>query len=66
VSREDAFTEYLRAGLESYGIEADEVEMAVMTAVWQAFRPAIEGLLATDLSAVEPEPDFDPSRPPAG
>lgn len=63
--REDAFKDYLRAGLESFEIEADEVEMAVIAAAWRAFDPRVRELLDADLDGVAPELDFDPSRAPS-
>ncbi len=62
---EDSFQDYLRAGLESFGIEVDEVEMAVISAAWRAFEPPIRELLEADLDGVEPEFDFHPSRAPS-
>jgi hypothetical protein len=58
------FEAFVPGGLASMGIEADEVELAVMRASHDLYWPAIAGLLELDLSAVEPEPTADLSRPP--
>jgi hypothetical protein len=60
----EATNDYLAAGLAELGIEADEVEMAVVGAAHQLFWPAILELLALDLAEVEPEPHPDLSRAP--
>jgi hypothetical protein len=54
----------LEWALEVFGIEADETECAVMSGVWSVYEPAIAELREADLSAVDPEPDADPSRAP--
>jgi hypothetical protein len=56
--------DFVPAGLEALGIEADEVEMAVIAATHQVFWPAIRELLAFDTSGVAPERELDPSRAP--
>ena len=56
--------DFLAGGLASLGIEADEVEMAVIAAAHSLFWPAIVELLALDLGEVEPEPSTDLSRAP--
>lgn len=61
---EAAFRSYLEAALEVFGIEADETERAVMSAVWSVYEPALAELREADLSAVDPEPDADLSRAP--
>lgn len=61
---EAAFRSYLEWALEVFGIEADETERAVMSGVWSVYEPAIAELREADLSAVDPEPDADPSRAP--
>jgi hypothetical protein len=60
MSASDPTDDFITAGLASLGIEADEVELAVMGAAHQLFWPAILDLLAIDTSDVEPEhcPDF--------
>jgi hypothetical protein len=65
VSPDPAYQAYLQAALEIYGIEADEVERAVMAGVWEIYEPGMNALGEADLSAVEPEPAPDLSRPPA-
>jgi hypothetical protein len=58
--------EFIPAGLAALGIEADEVELAVMNAAHQMFWPAILELLSLDTSEVEPErrPDFSKAPQP--
>jgi hypothetical protein len=56
--------EFVPAGLASLGIEADEVDLAVIGATHQLFWPAIRELLTLDVSAVSPERDPDLSRAP--
>jgi len=60
----DRAEDFVPAGLASFGIEADEVDLAVMNAAHQMFWPGIRGLLSLDLSAVEPERNPDMSRSP--
>lgn len=50
--------------LAGLGVEADETDKAVIAGVLSIFVPGVQALLETDLSAVEPEVDCDPSRPP--
>jgi len=57
--------EFIPAGLASFGIEADEVELAVMRAAQAMFWPAILELLALDTGDIPPEPRADLSQPPA-
>lgn len=52
----DSFAAFVPGGLASLGIEADEVDLAVMQAAHALYWPAIRELLDTDLSAVAPEP----------
>jgi hypothetical protein len=56
--------EFIPAGLASLGIEASEVDLAVMAAVHGLFWPAIIDLLALDTEGMEPEQDPDLSRAP--
>jgi hypothetical protein len=56
--------EFVPAGLASLGIEADEVDLAVMGAAHQIFWPPIRELLSLDTSSVEPERCPDLSKPP--
>jgi hypothetical protein len=65
VSPDSAFESYLEGALETYGIEADEVERAVMTGVWEIYEDGMNLLTEADLSAVEPERDPDLSAPPS-
>jgi hypothetical protein len=60
----DQFETFVRAGLRQYGIEIDDVELAVMLAAERVYGPHRDALLAADLSDVEPEIGLDPSRPP--
>jgi hypothetical protein len=57
--------DFVPAGLASLGIEADEVDLAVMGAAHQMFWPAILELLSLDTSDVEVERCPDLSRAPA-
>ena len=57
---------FLTAGLETLGVEFDEIEMAVMTATHELYWPPIAQFLEIDLSGVEPEPSADMSRAPGG
>ena len=56
--------EFIPAGLASLGIEADEVDLAVMAAVHQLLWPPILELLALDTEDVELERCPDLSRAP--
>ncbi|HEY8502411.1 MAG TPA: hypothetical protein VIL21_06970 [Solirubrobacterales bacterium] len=56
--------EFIPAALAAYGIEADEVELAVMRAAHEMFWPPILELLALDTSAVAPERNPDLSQAP--
>lgn len=56
--------DFVPAGLASYGMEADEIELAVLGAIHQLFWPPILELLAMDLGDTEPERDLDLSRAP--
>jgi hypothetical protein len=57
--------EFILAGLASLGIEADEIELAVMGAAHALFWPAIVELLELDTGDFAPEAGADLSRPPA-
>lgn len=59
-----AADEFIPAGLSTYGIEADEIELAVIQAAHQTFWPPILELLALDTSGVPAERDPDLSQPP--
>lgn len=56
--------EFIPAALAAYGIEADEVELAVMRAAHEMFWPPILELLALDTSAIGPERNPDLSQAP--
>jgi hypothetical protein len=56
--------DFIPAGLASLGIEADEVELAVMGAAHSLFWPAILELFDLDTDAVRPERAPDLSLPP--
>jgi hypothetical protein len=62
---DSAYQAYLKSALEIYGIEADEIERAVITGIWELYEPGMNLLAEADLSAVEPERAPDLSRPPA-
>ena len=50
---------YLDGALASFGIEADEVERAVMAGVWNIWEPGLRELLEHELSgAIEDHPDL--------
>jgi hypothetical protein len=55
---------FIPAGLASFGIEADEIELAVMGAAHAMFWPPILALLELDTSAVAPERNPDLSQAP--
>lgn len=57
--------EFIPAALASLGVEADEIELAVIGAAHAMFWPPILELFALDTSAATPEPRPDLSRPPA-
>jgi hypothetical protein len=62
----DQFEAFVRAGLAQYGIQVDEVELAVMRAAEAVYGPERDALIAADLSDVPPEVGMDPSRAPTG
>ena len=62
---DSAFEAYLNGALETFGIEADETERAVMTGVWQIYEEGMTLLRDADLTEVALEPAPDLSRPPA-
>lgn len=56
--------DFIEAGLAAYGIEADEIELAVIRAAHEMFWPPILELLALDTSAAaEPAPDLSQAPP---
>jgi hypothetical protein len=62
---QSAFQRYLDSALESFGIEADETERAVIAGVWSIWEPGMNLLRDADLDDVEAEPHPDLSGPPA-
>ena len=60
----DVLERYVQAGLELSGDTMDEIDIAVIRAADAVYGPALAALDATDLTAVLPEPDLDPARPP--
>jgi hypothetical protein len=56
--------QFIPAGLASFRIEADEVDLAVMGAVHKLIWPPVLELLALDTEGVEPERNPDLSRAP--
>lgn len=56
--------DFIPAGLAAYGIEADEIELAVIGAAHQTFWPPILELLALDTSEVPAERSPDLSQAP--
>lgn len=60
----DQAEDFVAAGLASLGMEADEVELAVMNAAHSMFWPPIRDLLSMDLGVLEAERAPDLSRPP--
>jgi hypothetical protein len=56
--------DFIQAGLAAYGIEADEIELAVIRAAHELFWPPILELLSMDTSAVAAEPAPDLSKAP--
>lgn len=60
----DRAADFVEAGLAELGVEADEVELAVIRAAHSLYWPPILELLALDLEEVEPEPNPDLSRAP--
>lgn len=56
--------QFIPAGLASLGIEADEVDLAVINAAHRMFWPAILNLLSLELAGLEPERNPDMSRAP--
>lgn len=61
----DRADDFIPAGLASLGVEADEVELAVMAAAHAMFWPAILELFDLDTDDLEPEPSPNLSRAPA-
>lgn|GEM_PF-479380 len=60
----DQAQDFVPAGLASLGIEADEIELAVMHAAHSMFWSPIRDLLSMDLGGLRAERDPDLSRAP--
>lgn len=60
----DAFQRFATGGLELIGVEADEIQLGVMSFVDSMYRAHIDALMDADLDDVEREIDPDLSRPP--
>jgi hypothetical protein len=56
--------DFIPAALAAYGVEVDEIELAVMGAAHDLFWPPILELLALDTGGVAPEAAPDLSRAP--
>lgn len=56
--------DFIPAALAAFGVEADEIELAVMRAAHELFWPPILELLALDTGTVVPEPAPDLSQAP--
>jgi hypothetical protein len=56
--------DFIPAALAAFGVEADEIELAVMGAAHEVFWPPILELLALDTGSVAPEPAPDLSQAP--
>jgi hypothetical protein len=56
--------DFIPAALAAFGVEADEIELAVMGAAHEVFWPPILELLALDTGSVAPEPSPDLSKAP--
>lgn len=61
----EEFQAYARAALARMGVEADDIDLAVMSVAESVYGPGRDALLAADLSGIPREHDFDPSRPPS-
>ena len=56
--------DFISVALDAYGVEADEIELAVIRAAHETFWPPILELLALDTSGVPAERAPDLSRAP--
>jgi hypothetical protein len=56
--------DFIPAALAAFGVEADEIELAVMGAAHGMFWPPILELLSLDTGGVAPEPAPDLSQAP--
>jgi hypothetical protein len=61
----DSADDFVPAGLAAFGIEADEIELAVIRAAHGTFWPPILELIALDTSQIpaEPSPDLGKAPP---
>jgi hypothetical protein len=60
----DSADDFIPAALAAFGVEADEIELAVMRAAHELFWPPILELLALDTSEVPAERSPDLSQAP--
>jgi hypothetical protein len=60
----DRAEDFIASGLSQLGIEADEVDMAVMNATHQLFWAPCAEMLALDTSGIVPERNPDLSKAP--
>lgn len=56
--------DFIPAGLAAFGVEADEIDLAVIGAAYQLFWTPILELIALDTSQVPAEPNPDLSQAP--
>jgi len=57
-------SDFIPAALAAFGVEADEIELAVMGAAHELFWPPILELLSLDTGGIAPEPAPDLSQAP--
>jgi hypothetical protein len=62
---EDLPATHIAGTLNIFGVEVSEIDEAVINAALEQFGDGMQALLEIDLEGAEPEPDLDPSRPPA-
>jgi len=62
----DNAEDFIPAALAAYGVEADEIELAVMRAAHETLWPPILELLELDTGALAAERDPDLSKAPPG
>jgi hypothetical protein len=60
----DPFEQFVRVGLERFGLTPDDVDLAVIRATDSIYGPQISALMAADFAHVADEPDLDLSKPP--
>lgn len=60
----DAFEQYVRGGLEHYGLGVEDFEVEIIRYVDQIYGPELRALIAADQRGLWPEHDLDPSRAP--